>query len=115
MLHEFVMKNFKVWKKLMLLGVVFLIPALAVILALVLQRQWEQIYQAIAIGAAGFVLVCLLAFALMRDITRPLGELAATARAIADGDSTAKVTLEPRGDEIGDLAEALQHMLSAQR
>jgi len=57
MLHILVMKNFKVWKKLMLLGVVFLIPALAAVLALVLQRQWEQVYQAIAIEAAGFVLL----------------------------------------------------------
>src|SRR4030095_68228 len=43
------------------------------------------------------------------------GQLAATARAIESGQCDPKVTIEPRGDEIGDLAEALQRMLQEEK
>src|SRR4030095_10685863 len=43
------------------------------------------------------------------------GQLAATARAIAAGQGDPKVTIELRGDEIGELAEALQRMLHEEK
>ncbi|HET6409238.1 MAG TPA: response regulator [Chthoniobacteraceae bacterium] len=63
----------------------------------------------------GMLVLIGLSICIMRDIRRPIGQLAATARAIADGQGDPKVTIEPRGDEIGDLAEALQHMLAEEK
>lgn len=75
----------------------------------------RAIRQSLLLTACGLLLVVLLGVALMRDITRPICQLASTARAIATGDINATVALTPRGDEIGDLAEALRHMLETQR
>lgn len=58
-------------------------------------------------AAAGILFVGCLGTVLMRDIIRPLDSLAATARAIAEGDTRIQVTLGERGDEIGDLDDAL--------
>lgn len=63
----------------------------------------------------GMLVLVGLCVGIMRDIRRPIGQLAATARAIAAGSCDPKVTVEPRGDEIGDLAEALQHMLAEEK
>src|SRR5204863_9942099 len=65
-------------------------------------------------SAFGLLLVSALGWLLIRDITRPLGELATTARAIEGGELDAPVTVEARRDEIGELAEALRCMNVAQ-
>ena len=54
----------------------------------------------------------LLAFALTRSLTVPLGLAAATADRIADGDLT-EVMNSVRGDEMGDLLRALARMQQA--
>lgn len=63
----------------------------------------------------GMFVLAGLCIGIMRDIRRPIGQLAATARAIAAGNCDPKVTIKPRGDEIGDLAEALQRMLHEEK
>ncbi len=78
-------------------------------------RLQRRIMLSLALGAAGLLLVSALGWALIRDITRPLGELATTARAIEGGELDAPVTVEPRRDEIGELAEALRCMNAAQQ
>jgi len=65
------------------------------------------------VGAAlALVVVFILATRLQRVISRPLGELAATARAIAQGKTYGlRVPLRTH-DEIGDLVQAFNGMLS---
>ncbi|HYF65210.1 MAG TPA: HAMP domain-containing protein, partial [Herpetosiphonaceae bacterium] len=53
--------------------------------------------------------VLVIGFYLTRRMTRPLGELAAAARAIAHGTYTQEVTVHAR-DEIGDVADAFNLM-----
>ncbi len=78
-------------------------------------RLNRRINISLALGALGLLLVSALGWTLFRDITRPLGELATTARAIEGGELDAPVTVEPRRDEIGGLAEALRCMNAAQQ
>jgi len=78
-------------------------------------RLEHHVNVSLAIGALGLVVVSALGWLLIRDITRPLGELATTAGAIESGDPEATVTVAQRRDEIGRLALALRRMLSAQR
>ncbi len=75
----------------------------------------RKIAYSLAQGVAGLLAVSWLGWFLIRDITRPLGSLAATARAIEAHDTDARVTVAPREDEIGTLASALQQMIAAQR
>jgi signal transduction histidine kinase/DNA-binding response OmpR family regulator/HPt (histidine-containing phosphotransfer) domain-containing protein len=72
-----------------------------------------QVY--LGLSVAGLLLVSALGWLLIRDITRPLGALATTARSIGSGEMDAPVTVEPRRDEIGELADALRRMIAAQR
>ena len=79
-------------------------------------RELEgQVRNFLGLGALGLLLVSVLGWYLIRDITRPLGELVTTARAIEGGELDAAVTVEPRRDEIGKLAEALRRMITAQQ
>jgi signal transduction histidine kinase/DNA-binding response OmpR family regulator len=85
------------------------------LLTLRINRLQHHINQSLIISAVGLLLVCALGWRLIRDITRPIGALARTATAIERGDPDATVSVEPRRDEIGRLAQAWQRMLSAQR
>lgn len=89
--------------------------ALADLLHQRVERLQSQVNRSLVLGALGLVIVSALGWALIRDITRPLGELATTARAIEGGDPDATVTVRYRRDEIGRLAVALRRMLIAQR
>jgi len=80
-----------------------------------IDRLNRRINVSLAVGALGLLLVSALGWMLIRDITRPLGELATTARAIEGGELDAPVTVESRRDEIGELAEALRCMNAAQQ
>ena len=44
-----------------------------------------------------------------RSITRPLGQVVAIARRVADGDLTSDIAVDSR-DEAGQMMEALRHM-----
>jgi methyl-accepting chemotaxis protein len=63
----------------------------------------------IACGAIAVLLGASFAWAISRSITRPLGEAAALARRIADGDLTNHVQIDGR-DEATDLSLALRDM-----
>jgi signal transduction histidine kinase/DNA-binding response OmpR family regulator/HPt (histidine-containing phosphotransfer) domain-containing protein len=91
------------------------ITVLAGLLDQRIARLVRNVNIALAISALGLAVVSLLGWLLIRDITRPLGELATTAMAIERGDPDANVVVEPRRDEIGHLALALRRMLAAQR
>jgi signal transduction histidine kinase/DNA-binding response OmpR family regulator/HPt (histidine-containing phosphotransfer) domain-containing protein len=78
-------------------------------------RLVRHLNLALAISAVGLAVVSLLGWLLIRDITRPLSELATTAVAIESGDPDATVVVDQRRDEIGRLALALRRMLAAQR
>ena len=80
-----------------------------------IDRLQQRINTSLALGALGLVLVSALGWSLIRDITRPLGELATTAQAIESGELDATVTVKHRRDEIGQLADALRRMITAQR
>jgi signal transduction histidine kinase/DNA-binding response OmpR family regulator/HPt (histidine-containing phosphotransfer) domain-containing protein len=75
----------------------------------------RQLMRTGAATLAGMLVLAGVCVGIMRDIRRPIGQLAATARAIAAGHGDPKVTIDPRGDEIGDLAEALQRMLEEEK
>ena len=57
-----------------------------------------------------FLLLALISFLLMRNISRPLRELTRSAGRIAEGDLHAGVHVKPRRDEIGILADAFRAM-----
>ncbi len=78
-------------------------------------RLNRRVNISLALGAGGLLLVSALGWFLIRDIARPLGALATTARAIEGGELDAPVTVERRADEIGELAEALRCMNAAQQ
>ena len=63
----------------------------------------RSIYTAIGFS---LVLALVLAFGFTLTVTRPLGRIRETARALAGGDLSRRVRLQ-RGDELGDLAVAL--------
>jgi methyl-accepting chemotaxis protein len=57
-----------------------------------------------------FMLLALISFFLIRNISLPLGELTRSAGRIAAGDLQVGVHVRARGDEIGTLAETFQDM-----
>ena len=67
-----------------------------------------------------FILTCLGGFALLvvvigvliiaRSIARPLSVITATIKRVADGEDNVEVPHTARGDEIGSLARAIQHL-----
>jgi two-component system OmpR family sensor kinase len=61
-------------------------------------------------GGAVLLLALLVGLALTSRALRPLRRLTATSRALAGGDLRARSRLEPRSDEVGELAHAFDHM-----
>jgi signal transduction histidine kinase/CheY-like chemotaxis protein len=76
-----------------------------------IEERSRQLYWSAAFALVGIGVVVVFCVRIMRDIRIPISKLASTARAIASGQSNVQLALEPRRDEIGDLAEALQHMI----
>lgn len=67
--------------------------------------------QVITMGAAGAVVICLMAGLLVmvsRSITRPIGAMTEFMGVLAAGDMTKPVPATDRGDEIGRMAVAVQ-------
>lgn len=59
---------------------------------------------------AGVVVALLMFWVMSRSITAPIVSLAAYARKVADGDYSAVSNIS-RGDELGKLAQAIEHMV----
>ncbi len=75
--------------------------------------KWQQvIYWTLAKAVLGLLLVCLVGYFIMRDITRPLTEVVAIANKIADGDLAVPPLSESRKDELGVLTDAFDRMVA---
>ena len=68
-------------------------------------RAWRDLFVSLSV----LCLVTLLALALRRSITRPLGEVAAGARALSDGDLSYDIRYAGR-DELGDVADTFREL-----
>ncbi|CCG42710.1 methyl-accepting chemotaxis protein [Magnetospirillum molischianum] len=53
-------------------------------------------------------LIGLLALGLQKSVAAPIGEMTGAMRRLADGDKTIEIPARDRGDEIGQMAEAVQ-------
>lgn len=80
-----------------------------------LQKLRDTRLLTLALSGIAVLVVTLLGFALMRDITGPIGRLAEVARSIAEGKGNTVAGIGPREDEIGDLSEAFEHMLAEEK
>ncbi len=70
----------------------------------------KVVYSFFGIGVLGVAIVVLLYFFITSGITRPLREMAAATRKIAEGDLSVELSSKSK-DEIGQLAESFNHML----
>jgi methyl-accepting chemotaxis protein len=70
----------------------------------------QLVAELLGIAAAAVVILVLVVFFISRSVARPLEIGVAFARQIADGDLTATLDVGGRGDEIGQLAAALNEM-----
>jgi methyl-accepting chemotaxis protein len=78
-------------------------------------RYRREVWQTVGWAALGLVLVSSIGFFIMRDITRPLGQVVAMANQIATGQLDGRGAFAPRKDEIGVLAQAFDRMVGAWR
>jgi methyl-accepting chemotaxis protein len=90
-------------------------PALDQLIQARIQRLQSEVRLALLEAAIGLLVVCVIGFYLMRDITQPLGSAVNLARRIADGDLTANLSTHGRRDEIGVMMETLQSMTHSLR
>jgi methyl-accepting chemotaxis protein len=88
---------------------------LATLLNRRIQKFEHEIWQALALAALGVLLVSLIAYALIRDITSSIRRVVAVADRIAVGDLSVATATETRRDEIGMLARAFHQMVAALR
>jgi two-component system NtrC family sensor kinase len=70
----------------------------------------KVVYSFFGIGVLGVLVVLLLSFFITTGIIRPLREMVAATRKIADGDLSLELSSTSK-DEIGQLAESFNHML----
>lgn len=74
---------------------------------------WQQRIEYTLAGAGlGWVLVSIVGFFIMRDITAPLNQVVETANRIAKGDLSVEVASKSRKDEIGALAQSFDRMVT---
>ena len=71
--------------------------------------QSNMVFWLTGLSALGILcVVALAAVVVIRDVTRPLTHIATAMRRLADGVTDVTVTGHERGDEVGDLAKALE-------
>lgn len=85
-------------------------PTLRDLLATRIANQQFSIKTTLSFALLGLLFILALAVWICRDITQPLRRLVTTADSIAEGDLKAHVSGTGRGDELGHLAQAFQHM-----
>ena len=69
---------------------------------------WNQAFVIVAIAAIGALVAGLIAFAAVRSIGRPIANLTANMRRLANGESNITIEGANRGDEIGQMAAAME-------
>jgi two-component system sensor histidine kinase BaeS len=74
------------------------------------QVQQETVLALVAVAGGTAVLASLIGFAIATRTVRPLGRLEESARAVAQGDLSARSGLSGRTDEIGSLARSFDAM-----
>jgi methyl-accepting chemotaxis protein len=62
----------------------------------------------VAIFAGAAIILCLMLFAIIRQITRPLNGMKRAMARLADGDKEVEIPALDRGDEVGEMALAVQ-------
>lgn len=76
---------------------------------------WSAAIKVIMIAALGGLIAGLIAFATIRNVSRPIKALTANMRALAAGDTEIDVEGTERGDEIGDMAGAMEVFVTNER
>ncbi|MDB6023799.1 MAG: chemotaxis protein [Verrucomicrobiales bacterium] len=74
-----------------------------------------EVNQTLTFALLGLVVVLIIGFFIMRDITRPLNEVVSMANQIASGNLSVQTSIGERRDEIGDLSHAFNKMTGALR
>ncbi|WP_417687282.1 methyl-accepting chemotaxis protein [Roseibium sp.] len=69
---------------------------------------WDQALTIIALAVVGSVLAILIAIAAIKSTIRPLSALTRNMKELANGNSDIEVSGADRGDEIGEMASAMQ-------
>jgi methyl-accepting chemotaxis protein WspA len=86
--------------------------ALSEVLNLRIAGLERQVRDTLVAAGLGLLVVWLIGVWIIRDITRPLRRVVRIANEIADGDLSANVEAEHRGDEIGVLSHAFDRMVA---
>jgi methyl-accepting chemotaxis protein len=89
------------------------VAALTVSLEAQMVQMRRQVMQTLAWAALGLLVVSLIGFAILRDITVPLARAIDVANRIATGDLSTSIDVRGRRDEIGLLAHAFDRMVVA--
>ncbi|MBI2397141.1 MAG: methyl-accepting chemotaxis protein [Xanthomonadales bacterium] len=82
-------------------------------LTLRIEHSGDELRLLLAAAALGLGFMALVGLLVSRDITRALAGVVRTARSIATGDLSGLAAIEKRKDEIGDLAQAFDEMVTA--
>ena len=72
-----------------------------------------EVGKTLGVAAVGLLLVGVIGFLLIRDVTVTLGRVVEAANGIAIGDLTMPANLQPRNDELGLLAQQFAKMVAA--
>ncbi len=89
--------------------------ALTDLLKVRIDKRQGDVNRTLLFALLGLVVVLLIGFFIMRDITRPLNDVVAVANEIASGNLAVETSVAERRDEIGDLSKAFNKMTDALR
>lgn len=89
--------------------------SLNVLLSKRVEKFQREVLYTLAWAMLGLVVVCVIGFLIMRDITVTLGRVVGIANQIATGDLEVPTASASRKDEIGALAKAFDRMVTSLR
>ncbi|PVB61887.1 cache domain-containing protein [Labrenzia sp. 011] len=69
---------------------------------------WSKVSTMVGVLAVGGLIATIIAIAAIRNIVGPLKGLTRSMKVLADGDTNVEITGMRRGDEIGEMAEAME-------
>lgn len=90
-------------------------PVLREVLQARMAKLSRQLTLTIGLLVLGGLAVAALAVAIIRDLGRPLQEAVQAAERLAIGDLSVRLSANGRGDEVGALANAFEHMVQSLR